>query len=55
MIVSRLILLKMRSISDKAVEKIETHNVCSVTFSEYGRFYEIMWKNMLDPERPQII
>jgi hypothetical protein len=44
----------MRNISDKTIGKIETHIVCSVTFSENGTVYEIMRKNMVDPDRPQM-
>jgi hypothetical protein len=37
------------------VEKIETHHLCSITLYENPADYEIMWKNMLVPDRPQII
>ena len=36
----------------KALEKIKTHISCSITFLEI--IYEIMWKNMTQPERPQM-
>jgi len=32
LIISRSFLLRMRNVSDKAVEKIKTHILCSVTF-----------------------
>jgi len=35
------------------VEKIKTHILFSVTFFEYHVVYEIMWKNIVDPDRPQ--
>ena len=38
----------------KVVENIETHILCFVTFSENLAIYEIMWKNMVEPERPQM-
>ena len=41
----------------KVVEKIKTHNLCSVTFFfpfENRAAYEIMWKNIVEPERPQM-
>jgi len=34
--------LRMRNISDKFVEKIKTHSLCSITFSENRAVYEIM-------------
>jgi hypothetical protein len=39
------------------VEKIKTHILCSVTFFfflEIRAVYEIMWKNIVEPVRPQI-
>ena len=41
----------------KVVEKIETHILCSVTFffvSENRAVYEIMWKNIVELDRPQM-
>jgi hypothetical protein len=38
----------------KAVEKIETHILCSITISENGAVYEIMWKNVVKRGRPQM-
>jgi hypothetical protein len=40
----------------KFVEKIKTHILFSVTFfaPENRAVYEIMWKNMVEPERPQM-
>jgi hypothetical protein len=37
----------------KAVEKINTF-LCSVIFSENCATYEIMWKNVVGPDRPQM-
>jgi hypothetical protein len=36
------------------VEKIKTHILCSITFFENRAVYEIMWKNMVEPDRPQM-
>jgi hypothetical protein len=36
----------------KVVEKIKTHVLDSITFSENRAIYEIMWKNT--PDRPQM-
>jgi hypothetical protein len=44
----------MRNVSEKIVEKIKTHISCSVIFSENRAVYEIMWKNMVEPDRPQM-
>jgi hypothetical protein len=38
----------------KAVEKIKTHILCSVTFLEICVVYETMWKNIVQLERPQM-
>jgi hypothetical protein len=43
----------MRNVSDKIVQKIKTH-VCSVTFFQKCVLYEIMPKNVIEPERPQV-
>ena len=41
--------------SGKFVETIKTHILCSVTFSHENRaVYEIMWKNIVHPDRPQM-
>jgi len=38
----------------KAVDKIKTHVMCSVTFFPENRaVYEIMWKNIVRRDRPQ--
>ena len=33
-------------------EKMKTHVLCSIIFSDNRIIYEIMWKNMVEPERP---
>ena len=38
----------------KVVEKIKTHNLCSITFLENLTLYEIKWKSIVEPERPQM-
>jgi hypothetical protein len=55
--VSRLIVLRMRNVSDKVAEKLKTHLVCSITAPpppENHAIYELVWKNMVQPERPQV-
>jgi hypothetical protein len=44
----------MRKVSDKIVEEIKTHILCSIIFSENPGVYETMWKNMVQPDRPQM-
>jgi hypothetical protein len=38
----------------KVIEKIKTHILYSITLSGNCDVYEIMWKNMVQPDRPQI-
>jgi hypothetical protein len=45
-------LLIMRNVSDK--KKIKTHILGSTTFLENRAVYEIMWKNIVQPDRPQM-
>jgi hypothetical protein len=46
----------MRNVSNKIVEKIKAHILFSVTFfSETRTAYEIMSKNMVEPEGTQAI
>jgi len=45
----------MRNISDTSCRSNQTHILCSLTFSENHVFYEIMWENMVDADRPQVI
>jgi len=45
----------MINISDKFVQKIKTHILCSNFFFHENRaVYKIMWKNMVQPDRPQM-
>jgi hypothetical protein len=36
------------------VEKIKTHVLCQITFSENRAFDEIMWKNTVELDRSQL-
>ena len=38
----------------KVIEKIKTHILCSVTFFRKSCRYEIMWKNIVERDRPQM-
>jgi hypothetical protein len=44
----------MRYASGKVVEKIKIHILYSRNFSEGRAVYEIMRKNMVQPDRPQM-
>jgi hypothetical protein len=55
LIISHSVLLKVRNVSDKVVEKTERRIVRSVTFfPENNAVNVIMWKNMEEPDRPQM-
>jgi hypothetical protein len=41
------------NVSGKTVEKLKTHILRSITFSENRAFYEIMWKDVVKQDRPQ--
>jgi hypothetical protein len=53
-IVSRFILLRMRNVSENVVEKIRAHILCSIFSPENRLVCEIMWKNMVQPDRSQV-
>jgi hypothetical protein len=53
MIISRLILLTMRNVSDKSFTGNQ-NSLCSILLSENPAVYEITWKNMVEPDRPQM-
>ena len=38
----------------KVVDKIKTHILCSIIFSENRAVYEILWKNVVQPDRSQM-
>ena len=55
MIKSSWIVLKMINVSDKFVEKIKTYILCSITFFSENRLVcEKMWKNIVEPDKPQM-
>jgi hypothetical protein len=53
MLISRSILLRMRNVSDKIVEKITTHILCPI-FSENRAVYKIIWKKSVTDNIPKI-
>jgi hypothetical protein len=42
----------MRNISENILGKFKTHITYSITFFENSAFYEIKWKNIVQPDRP---
>jgi hypothetical protein len=54
MIVSRWILHKMRNLSDNCRENQNPHFMLNTFFSKNYAVCEIMWKNMAEPDRPQM-
>jgi hypothetical protein len=44
----------MKNISAKLVEKKFKNVLRSIPFSENHSVYEIMWKNMVEPDRSQM-
>jgi hypothetical protein len=54
LIISRSILVRIRNASDKSYrENQNTHSMFNTVFSENRVVYETMWKNMVQPDRPQ--
>jgi len=54
MIISGVILLRMRNISNKVLDNIKIDILCSKIFFPKNRtVYGIMWENMVKPDRPQ--
>jgi hypothetical protein len=54
LIIARLV-LRMRNVSDKSCkENQHTHFPFNNHFSVNRAIYEIMWKNMIKPDRPQM-
>jgi len=51
MVTSRWILLRMKNIPEKVIEKITTHILCSSTLFQKSCLYEIVWKNMVETNK----
>ena len=50
LIVSRSFLLQVRNVSEKSCRENKTRTLCSITFLENSAVYEIMWKNIVEPD-----
>jgi hypothetical protein len=54
-VISCWVLLRMRNVSDKSCrENQNTYFMLQISFPENTAVYEIMWKNTVQPDRPQI-
>jgi len=49
-------LLRIRHVADKSSREIKTRVLCSITvfFFENRAVYEIMWKKIVEPDRPSM-
>jgi hypothetical protein len=55
MIISRSVLPVIRSVSDRRCrENQNTHFMFSAFFKKNHAVCEIMWRNMVEPDRPQM-
>jgi len=55
LVISRLVIPKMRNVSDKLIEKLKTHILCSITFFFKNRaVYEMIWKNIVERGRTKV-
>ena len=54
MIISLSVVLRMKNVTEKVVERITTYISCWIPPPPENRaVYENMWKNMVQPDRPQ--
>jgi hypothetical protein len=53
-VVVRSFLLRLRYVVDTLVDKIKTHILLSKPCHENCAVYEIMWKNIIETDRPQM-
>ena len=49
-ITSRSNLLRIKTFQTKVVEKMKVQTSCSMSFPENRAVFEIMWKNVVEPE-----
>ena len=52
MIISHSVPSTMRNVSDRYCENQTTHFMLNNIFCKNRAFYEIMWKNIVEPDRP---
>jgi hypothetical protein len=46
--------LELETFQAKVVEKVRTHFVFNKFLPENHLFYEVIWKNLIEPDRPQM-
>jgi hypothetical protein len=44
----------MGNVPEEVADKVKTHILCSETFFKSCAVYEITWKNIVQPDRPQM-
>jgi len=54
MTICRSLLVRIRHVSDKCCRENENTILCSVFFSKIVPNLDVMWKNMVQPDRPQM-
>ena len=55
LIISRLVLLRMRDVADESCREYQNTVSCTITFFfENLAFYEVMWKNTVELSRPHM-
>ena len=45
--------LELEMLQTKVVENIKAHILCSISFKKNRATYEVMWKNIVELDRPQ--
>jgi isochorismate hydrolase len=53
-VISRRVLLRMRNISDKVADKMKNTHFMSSKYCPKIASVVRMWKNMVEPDRPQM-
>jgi hypothetical protein len=54
MVIYRYVFLRMRNISDRSCRGNQNARLMFCPFSENCAVYEIIWKDMVEPDRPQM-
>jgi len=44
----------VRNVAEKSFKKIKTHIMCSINISKNCAIHELMWKNMVYPDKPRM-
>ena len=54
MVISSSILLRLRYVAEKSCRENKNRHFMFKNFFENRAVYEIMWKNIIEPDRPQM-